>query len=96
MPLVSGVFSGQGEVPRPEVVLPHWELCFVRREEAEGPGDPSACLPWFGSSRGPSAGKQDPRMGHPFEGTADPQPSLVVQPWHGSGEELGAGDGVPS
>ena len=45
MPLVSGVFSGQGEVPRPEVVLPHWELCFVRREEAEGPGrDPRGVL----------------------------------------------------
>lgn len=47
MTLVLGVCSDQGQSLRLEVLLPCWELCFVRREEAEGPGGLSA--PGLGS-----------------------------------------------
>lgn len=47
MTLVLGACTGQGQSVRLQVLLPCWELCFLRWDEAEGPGGLSA--PGLGS-----------------------------------------------
>ena len=83
--LILKVYADRGQSPKPEGCLPCWELCCLRGDEAEGPGE--LCAPGLGSRAGLCQGPLSREAGPQKRPCLRPDPQSPRASWGALGAE---------